>query len=147
MHKNLFGIAAILFGLAALVLALPTSQAQDFGPVVTGSDNPWLSFSGYVSGQSATSVYTVPADRSFVLTGACTDSEQVDLRGIDALGNDTLRLEGNTYAMHCIASGGPGGPPVRGEARIVYTAGSQVRVSNGHSVSRPYFIQGYLAAP
>lgn len=52
MHKGMIGAAALLFGMAALVGAsgylvgnLPSAEAQDFGPVVTGGEMPFMSFS------------------------------------------------------------------------------------------------------
>jgi hypothetical protein len=151
MHKNLLGVAAVISSCAALVLAgavfihvLPSSQAQDFGPVVTGGEAPLLAFAGTVTGSQAVDVYTVPADRMFVVTALCTNAPELDVRELGT--SNTLKVKAYSYATRC-ASTDTGGFLSRGRGTIPFGPGTTVRLDNQSGSNVYYTLQGYLAAP
>jgi|GEM_PF-5473755 len=80
MDRKLFGFAAVLaaialmlFGGGYMIRSMPTAQAQSLGPAFTGGQMPLMFFSGLQNRRttSPTTVYTVPAGKTFVMTGAC----------------------------------------------------------------------------
>ncbi len=158
MHKNLFGIAAIFgslgvlaLGLAALLHAVPQSQAQDFGPVVTGGEQPWRSFTGEVPVNANVDLFTVPQDRSFVVTTACVrwvnswNSHLVDLA---EGGTGAVRVQGETFLLLCDDEDSTGTSFNTGRGHAVFEAGEIVRLTGSGIVTPvPYYVEGYLAAP
>ncbi len=151
MHKTILSFAALVaaagfltFGVAAVLHSVPESQAQDFGPVVTGGENPWIYSQGDVAPNTTVTAYTVPADRSFVLTAACFDDSLMDLQEITALSVSHNVVQGQTFAALCNTSNG-GGFLARGTGHIVFGPEAQVRVRNRNaSDTREYIINGYL---
>ncbi len=154
MKTWMSGAAAMLFGVAAVIGAsgyllgnLPSAEAQDFGPVVTGGEVPYVSFTGTIPVSSDEDLYTVPGDRVLVITGATITDGQVDLFEVTAAG-PVLRVEGGSIAM--LNNGGNDDNSMfpSGDAHLVIASGSTVRLSNGHTgFAQHYYVEGYLAAP
>jgi len=138
MYKNLFGIAAILFGVAAISASLPHAQAYPTGPNVTGGQHPWVDFTGTVGPSATTTVYTVPSGRVFVLTGCKTST---NFTHIDLYEGTTPKVLGATGALGA-------GFIKDGLGRITFGSGTEVRLKNNHAYDTyAYTIQGYLAHP
>lgn len=66
MYKNLLGVAAILFAIAAISSTLPKAQAYPT-PSVSFDANPVVSIGGTISG-TTTTVLTAPSDQMIVVT-------------------------------------------------------------------------------
>jgi hypothetical protein len=152
MHKNLLAFAAVIaatgflaFGVAAVLHSVPSSQAQDFGPIITGGEAPWVSLSGTLASNSDVDIYTVPVDHAFVLTGLCTSTNQQNLKRVAASGT-TIVARGQTGVTVCNSSSA-GGYLARGVGRIEFGPGDVVRIHNSEATTREYSLQGYLAAP
>jgi hypothetical protein len=147
MHKTLFGIAAIIFALAFALNGLPHAGAQPTGPSVTGGENPWLSWTGTVGPEASSTVYTVPADRVFIVTGACFGMPSSPLL-VDLLEGSTPKLLGYSRAATCDGSVGAGGLVGAGAAHIKFSSGSTVILENNDTnQTATYYMEGYLAAP
>jgi hypothetical protein len=137
MHKNLFGLAAILFGVAAISASLPHAQAYPTGPNVTGGQHPWVDFAGALGPYATTTVYTVPSGRVFVLTGFKSNAGNI----VDIYEGTTLKVHGYSGALGDSLIGG-------GRGRITFGSETEVRLKNNHSGDTyMYTIQGYLAHP
>ena len=145
MHKSLFGIAAVVFAAGFFLRSLPASQAQDFGPIVTGGEAPWVDFTGSLGPSVSENIYQVPLDRVLVVTGFCGSSGEIDLQSND--GSTTQnRVLGPSNASNCHSGGN--GYVGQGQAHIKFEPGDFVRLENrGSNATRYYVLQGYLAAP
>ena len=150
------GAAALLFGLAAVVGAfgylvgnLPEAEAQDFGPVITGGETPFVSGSGNCAVSSTCVLYTVPVDRSFVLTGFSSRYVNFFLYENDGAATvERFRGQSGAGSANGINTGSAGGSGylAAGRGAIVFAAGSTVDLATG-DFALNYSFQGYLAAP
>ncbi len=138
MHRSLFGLAAVIVAVTGLVHAISTASAYPSGPEVTGGEPPWVSFSGILTPGSRTTVYTVPEDRIFVVTGAIISGNEVHLYE-----SDSLKISGYSNAMRYDYDSFL----VQGRASISYGPGSTVEFGNDSGGHRYYIVQGYLAHP
>jgi len=140
MHTKLFALTIFFLSAATLLYALPAARAYDLGPTITGGEQPYLSFTGTVNKNSTTTLYSVPADRVFVLTALTWD-------GGGYSGSDTYKIyRGSEVIMETVAVSqrlfkyGYGAFP--------FPPGSQLKIENGDSSYKlNYFAQGYLARP
>ena len=154
MQSKLFGVAAVIAAtallvgsVALLVRSAEPALAQDFGPVVTGGVNPWLSWTGPIPVTSDVDLYTVPTDRVLVVTGATTHSDLVNLYEVTPALGDVLRVSGFSMAM--VNNGGNDATsmfPIN-EGRLVLQPGSTLRLRNNSGYEQNYYLQGYLAQP
>ncbi len=151
MHKTILSLAGLVAASSLLIFALAdyreagVAQAHPAGPVVTGGAHPWQDFSGTVAGNAFVDLYTVPADRVFVVTGMCTSNSTLDLRElVSSITN--LKLEGGTTAALC-AGTNTGGYLAQGRGHVTFAAGTTVRLQNTYSNQVDYTLEGYLAAP
>jgi len=95
-----------------------------------------VSFTGSTP-TGSTTVYTVPANRILVVTGAT-------LTTTASLYQDTtLKVLGGSFAMVAGSTNNPSAVLATGNGHLVFAPGSNV-VINGSS---NYYIQGYLAHP
>jgi hypothetical protein len=147
-------ISVLIFALAALVLStgyllrsVPRASASPpEGPEVTGGTHPYKSFTGS-TGATDVTVFTVPNDRIFVLTGACV-GEATDI----LQGNDT-KIAANSLAAYCgkFATTNPTTGTnflAVGQGHIVFEPGTTVRIkSRDGTAVQAYALQGYLAHP
>lgn len=139
----------VLLGLAVLFfvggIALRTAgdvDAQALGPVAVGGDHPWVDFGGTVlAGQNVT-LFTVPADRVFVLSGGCYRGGRVEM-----LEDSTVRVVADSLALICTHTNGAGTPFAHGRGHLTFPAGSQVRLQSIVSSDSTYYFEGYLAHP
>jgi len=139
MHKQIFAVAVLVAAIAYFIDSLGAANASFSGPTITGGESPWISFAGdptLLMGESET-IYTVPSDRSLVITGARLSTSLVDLYE-----GETLRIDGGSDAMSY-------GFLAHGNGHISFPAGAEVRLVNPDgSSARPYYIIfGYLAHP
>ncbi len=146
-------LPTLVFSLAALVAAAAllahtsTPASAQFGPAVTGGEAPWVT----VAGSTTTAdeiVYTVPADRVFVMTGMCFGYSNYTNLSVDEVGTTTTRKVAGirntcTYASSVSA---PSNFLTQGNARIPFAPGTGVRIVMSQTGVN-YTIQGYLAAP
>ena len=139
MYRILIGIAAIIAATGYLLRSLPDAQAQSLGPVVSLGEAPWLSFTGEVAEGVEETIYTVPTDQVFVLTGGCLDYANSDIYE-----DSTLKIEGGSNAIYCSTTNSA----MLGlnTSHIVFAAGSEVIIDAGPGHVE-YFLQGYLAHP
>ncbi len=145
MHKSLFGLAALVFAAGFFLRSLPSTQAQDFGPVVTGGEAPWVDFTGSLDALATVDLYTVPSDRALVLTAVSMSNESLDLWETGPAGA-ALRVEGHTNVMNSYS--GRGGALARGTGHTTFGPGTTVHGrSTDNNYSRFYYVQGYPAAP
>lgn len=131
-------IALVVFAFGYLLRSVPAAQALPEGPDVTGGTNPYLSFTGATS--TSVDLYTVPNDRIFVLTGACTSNNNANLRE-----SSTIKVYAQSSAMFCSTTGTTGGFLARGQGHLVFAPGNTVGIETATSVV--YTLQGYLARP
>ncbi len=147
-------IAAALFCLEAVPgVALGSPE----GPVLTGGSAPWLSLAGTIADGNTDVVYTVPADRVFVVTAACygNDSLSAPHNGhLSLLEGSTVRVGQGLAWGSCRFPGNNSAMPeplAIGRGRLTFAPGSDVAVEYmSNLVGYPptqYFVQGYLAAP
>jgi hypothetical protein len=136
-------LAVFVFSVGYLLRSIPRAEASPAGPEVTGGTHPYKSFSG-TTGSTATTVYTVPADRIFVLTGACVNF-------LDIRQDSELKVKGSTTATYCSSSTGASaatGFLARGQGQIVFEPGTNLIIdSSSGTQNTPYVLQGYLAHP
>ena len=145
MHKSLFGLAALVFAAGFFLRSLPMSQAQDFGPMVTGGEAPWVDFTGELLPNATADLYTVPADRALVIVAASMNRDSLDLWETGPAGT-LLRVEGDSNVMN--SESGRGGALARGTGHTMFGPGTTVQLrSTDPDYSRFYYVQGYLAAP
>ena len=135
MYRNLFGIAAILGAVGYLINAFPNAQAQSLGPVVSAGEAPWVSFTGEILPGDTETIYTVPSDQVFVLTGMCASETRVNVYE-----DSTVKIRGEAYEADC-------GSTERNSAHVVFAAGSEVNLECTPHNASIYFVQGYLAHP
>ena len=137
MFRILMGACAVILSVAVLVHAVATAEAYPSGPEVTGGEAPWVSLAGSATAYTSTTIYTVPADRQFIVTGAVMNQTTVHMYEDGTMkvnGYSRAMLEGNTGFL------------ASGRGRIAFAAGSNVVLQN-ESSSAAYTIQGYLAHP
>ncbi len=152
MHKSIFALAALVAATSLLLFSLTLhrsggdARAQALGPVVTGGAHPWLDFAGSLGASAHFDVYTVPADRVFVMTSLCMNGD-VNMNELDPVGNEWTRVYGATYAGYCGGGSNTGGYLSAGRGHVTFTAGSTVRFRNPTSGTRKYNLEGYLAVP
>ncbi len=130
-------------------LALPgSSPAQDLGPVIIGGEQPWQSFTGTISASQSIDLFTVPADRAFILTGGCIQNG-TNAQEIDLLQTGGLKVDGSTTILLCNPGSGATSMFAAGRAHVLFPAGSTVQLSAAASLSfsAAYYFEGYLAAP
>ncbi len=149
MKHWLGGVAAVLFGLAALVGAggyvlgnLPSAEAQDFGPVVTGGENPYMSWS-FVATTGDVDLVTVPADRVFVMTGVASPSHGWTVSEVGA--TTTQKAAHHSVNAWTDEGAAVNGYLAQGRGTVVFAPGTTVRLSS--TVAVHIDLQGYLAAP
>ena len=138
MHKQIFSVAALVAAIGYFVGSLSAANASFSGPMITGGASPWVSFAGdwTLAGGDSVTLYTVPADRALVITGARLASPHVDLYE-----GDTKRIDGYSDAMLS-------GFLAHGNGHISFAPGSEVRLVNpDDTVALHYIINGYLAHP
>jgi hypothetical protein len=139
MYRILIGIAAIIAATGYLLRSLPDAQAQSLGPVVSLGEAPWVSITGEVEQETTETIYTVPSDQVFVLTGAC-----LDYSGSDIYEDSTLKIDAGSYASYCSST--HLGMLGQNTSHIVFAAGSEVIIDAGNNTVE-YLMQGYLAHP
>lgn len=150
--KNRHQLPSLLFAIAALVAAIgyvlhgaaPTAQAQDVGPFVVGGEAPWVSFAG-VTSTSSEIVYTVPADRMFVMTGVCIGGSYTSTPIYEVGASTTVKIHSVRTGCAYFSVGTHGNFLTNGNARIPFAAGTSVQV--GLPAGAPYTMQGFLAQP
>ncbi len=137
MFRVLMALSAVILSSAILVHAIASASAYPSGPEVTGGEAPWISLAGDAAATTATTIYAVPDDRVFIVTGAIIDRTSVHMYEDGTMkvnGYSRAMLEGNTGFL------------TSGEGHIAFAPGSNV-VLNNESSSAAYTIQGYLAHP
>jgi len=139
MHRNLFGLAAVILSVSVLVHAMSPASAYPGGMEVTGGESPYVSFTGRIDPSTTSTVYTIPADRVFVLTGAVANSNDVHLYE-----SETMKVNGYSNVM---SDDGQNGFLTQGNGTVVFAGASALRVHNDSGSHRYYSIQGYLAHP
>jgi len=130
-------IGLLSFGVAAAVGSFSRADAQGLGPEVTGGVQPYVSVSGTTPTSGTNTVYTVPADRILVVTGAIFSTVA------DLYEGSTLKVEGSSAAMLANSNTVAGGVLSSGNGHLVFNPGSTLVISGSAS----YYIQGYLAHP
>lgn len=156
MKTVLGGVAAVLFGVAAVLGAggylignLPGAQAQDFGPVVSGGEMPFVSGGGVCLASATCSLYTVPADKVLILTGlSCRDSWYTLYASDGVAQTEVFRGHsgaGTSYGNDAGAPGGGAGFLAGGRGTVPIPGGSTLEINPTGVVH--YSWQGYLAAP
>lgn len=141
------GIGVAAAGIGHLLRSVPSAHAEGIGPTVTGGVHPWVNLAGQTDGvASDTLVYTVPADRIFVLTGGCVSGTFATLQQ-DA----DLKMHYLTRLLHCDNTGTDQDNAVSlvrgGNAHIVFEPGSQVVIHHDVAFPARYYFEGYLAQP
>ena len=137
MHRVFKLFSVLVLSVAIWVHAMSTAQAYPSGPEITGGEAPWVSLSGISSSYASDTVYTVPDDRVFVVTGAIMNSYDIHLYA-----DSTLKVNGYSRAMYFDSRGFLS----QGNGRVVFEPGTNVvLISDGPG--RYYTIQGYLAHP
>ncbi len=142
----LFAVAAVIAATGYLLQTTPAANAQFTGPVVTGGEAPWVSVAGTTTTDNEI-VYTVPADRTFVLTGLCADQGSSTNGPVYEVGSVTTpKIRG----MWLTCTYGVNDPRfdnfvVTGRARIPFAPGTGVQLGWGNGTQ--YTLQGYLAQP
>lgn len=142
----LFGLAAVLAATGYLLGSTPNARAQFTGPVVTGGEAPWVSVSGTTTSADEV-VYTVPADRTFILTGLCADNGSITNGPVNEVTSVTTpKIRG----MFLTCTWASNTPPfdnfvVTGRARIPFAGGSGVQLQWPNGTQ--YTVQGYLVQP
>ncbi len=137
-----------LLTLLAASLSPGAAPAQDLGPVIVGGEQPWQSFTGTISASQTLDLFTVPADRAFILTGGCvqngTNAQEVDL-----LQSAATKVDGSTTILLCNPGSGATSMFAAGRAHVLFPAGStvQLQASGTLSFSAAYYFEGYLAHP
>jgi hypothetical protein len=144
MRIRLFAFAAAL-GVLMLPGAVP---AQDLGPVIIGGEQPWQSFTGTISASQSLDLFTVPADRAFILTGGCVQNG-TNAQEIDLMQSSSLKVDGSTTILLCNPGSGATSMFAAGRAHVLFPAGSVVQLQSAASLSfsAAYFFEGYLAHP
>ena len=138
MHKNLFGIAAIITACGFLLQSI--NPAHAILPVgMSHGDFPYQVFTsgpdGYVLNGSEVTVLTVPADKNFVITGLGFNGNggcRVFFGATEVIGN---RLESFFSAGD--------GLPLSGNLRWPVPAGESLKVKSTNECV--YVIHGYYA--
>ncbi len=145
MYKNILGVAAIIAATAVLIHSLPSATAQGLGPVVSGAELPWVSFTGNVNVGATKTAYTVPSDRVFVLTGV-----QCGYWSSSYAHKTTcpeIRENSTTKNPLNLPRADQDGFLSKGNGRVVFAPGTSVVLDNDYSVRLYYFMNGYLARP
>ena len=140
MHRNLFGIAAILAAGGYFVQTLSDAEAQSFGPVISAGEAPWKTFTGNVLASTSEVIYTVPSDQIFVLTGIC-----LAYASTDVYQDSTLKIEGGSNAAYCSSSSV--GMLGLNNGHVVFEPGTELIIETDTHQPSDYMIQGYLAHP
>ena len=130
-------IGLLSFGVAAAVGSFNRAEAQGLGPEVTGGVHPYVSISGTTPSSGVNTIYTVPADRILVVTGAVFSTVA------DLYEGSTLKVEGASLAMLANANSVSGAVLSGGNGHLVFNPGSTLVISGSAS----YYVQGYLAHP
>jgi hypothetical protein len=162
------GAALVVFSLAAFVGAsgyafrsVGAASAAPSGPEVTGGSQPYLSFTGTAKGAvsgdpNPVTIYTVPSDRVFILTGACINAVNSNSTGyLDIAENANVKVPGRSQAAYCGLDSGThyAGFLARGAGHVPFAPGSQVRLiwsdnTNSSAIqTATYVLEGYLAHP
>lgn len=137
----------VLAALAALTLPGLTS-AQDLGPVIVGGEQPWQTVTGTVSATQTLDLFTVPADRSFILTGGCIQNG-TNAQEIDLLQSGIQKVDGSTTILLCNPGSGATSMFAAGKAHLIFEPGTTVQLQASASLSftAAYYFEGYLAHP
>lgn len=152
MKDKSLQLPLLLLATAALLAAAsyaaqafaPAAQAQDVGPFVVGGEAPWVS----VAGTTATAnenVYTVPADRIFVMTGMCIGGSYVSAPVYEVGASTTTKVIGARNGCAYFSVGTHGNFITNGNARIPFAAGTNVQL--GLPAGSSFTLQGFLAQP
>ncbi len=132
MTRALLAAAALIAAIAALGLSvLPSASAQPSGPVATGGTHPWKDFYGSTAGTTTSVIYTVPADRVFVVTTF----------GSPAVG--ILKESGATKITYTALPEALS----NGNAHMTFQPGSLLQVENQGPNPMSWYVEGYLAHP
>ena len=129
-------LGVLALGVAALTGSFNKAEARGLGPEVTGGSHPYVSFTGLTSA-AITPIYTVPANRILVVTGAVMSGTANLLQG------STVKVRGNSFAMYGPQMNPGGAMLTQGNGHVVFDPGSVVQIEGINS----YYIEGYLAHP
>jgi hypothetical protein len=129
--SNCFGIAAIIIAVGFTAKSIQASYA---GPILDHGNFPYESFTGSHSHGQSTTLLTVPAGQSFIVTGGNADGPYCDLYS-----DNTMVLEGYSQAFKS-----SGGLLNYGNAHIEIPAGASL-VITGSGSTCTYYLEGYYA--
>lgn len=142
------GIGVAAAGIGHLLQSIPAAQAAEgIGPTVTGGAHPWVNLAGITDGATNdTLIYTVPADRIFVMTGGCVWGTFATLQQ-DA----DIKMHYLTRMARCddVNNDQDNGPNLlrQGSAHVVFEPGTQVVIHHDAPSAVRYYFEGYLAHP
>jgi hypothetical protein len=149
IKKSVISKSAIMIVLAvAFCVPFQTYSEAKAGPVGLQASStggvPLLSFSGQITIVGSETIYTVPADRVFILTGAYGNSGATYMYW-DIYENSTEKVSRylltnsrpntGTQLCHALCSN---------QARIPFSSGSQIKLQS-YEAGGYYMIHGYLA--
>lgn len=144
MRLRFLALATVL----ALLMSPGAAPAQDLGPVIVGGEQPWQNFTGTISATQTLDLFTVPADRAFILTGGCVQNG-TNAQEIDLLQTAALKVDGSTTILLCNPGSGATSMFAAGRAHVLFPAGAtvQLQASATLSFTAAYYFEGYLAHP
>ena len=136
MTRVVLAIAALIAASALFAHVLPPAVAQPTGPVVTGGSHPWVDGFGLTAVSTTDVMYTVPADRIFVMTTLSSTNGA----GFLLKENGSQKLNSSVAVMMTALSSGNG--------HMTFQPGSEVQFTNSGSGNSFYwYFEGYLAHP
>ena len=137
---KLFGIAAIIFSSGYFLRSMPFAQAYQ-GPAVGMGSVPYESFTGSLSSNITATLFTVPADKVFVVTTCITNSSHFYLKedGNDVLMGASQACGGDSYGTTTSFR--------TGNAHLIINGGSALEIWQNSGQTRNYYIEGYYAQP
>ncbi len=135
-YRQLFGYAAILFGLGFLVRSFLPAAAIS-GPTISTGENPSRSFYGEVSASSTADLLTTASDQVFIVTSCYLANTSY----LDIYSSGTMILDGELS----LCSGGNNSLS-NGRGRLVVESGTTLRVRNTYQYAGfKYYIEGHYA--